>query len=257
MSQLISLVRYQSAAVLNLRLLAFLFVVLTGSFLASQFIAELALINRQSIGLAAFVEMARYCLVFWLLVQVCFQVNQDYELAQFDWILALPVARYQYLLSQVCQIIVLSAVAASLVFFSLLAVANLQVALIWSLSLLLELILTGHIALLAAVSLRKLPLAVLFAFAIYLLARVAPLIIEIMEGSLEFYLEERVFLLGYYLFSVMHYLLPSSEAFASSDFLFAELSGARLWSQFLQVFVYSGLLLLVTMIDFYRKEMMP
>ena len=257
MSALISLVRFQAATLVNLRLLALLIVILMACFMTSQFIAELALINRLSIGLAVFVELARYCLVFWLLVQVCFQVNRDYELAQFDWILALPVARYQYLLSQVCQILILSVVAGILVFVSLMAITTLPVAFSWSLSLLLELILTGHIALLTAISLRKLPMAVLLAIGIYLLARVAPLITEIIEGSLEFYLEEQVFLLGYYLFSVMQYLLPSSEAFASSDFLFSESIGIRLWSQFFQVLVYSGFLLFITLIDFYRKEMLP
>ena len=137
------------------------------------------------------------------------------------------------------------------------AITTLPVAFSWSLSLLLELILTGHIALLTAISLRKLPMAVLLAIGIYLLARIAPLITEIIEGSLEFYLEEQVFLLGYYLFSVMHYLLPSSEAFSSSDFLFSESIGVRLWSQLFQVLVYSGFLLFITLIDFYRKEMLP
>ena len=257
MSQLISLVRYQLASVLNLRLAVMLVVIVAICFMASQFIAELALINRSSIGLAVFVEMVRYCLVFWLLIQVCFQVNRDYELGQFDWILALPIARYQYVLSQSCLVIILASVAGLLVLLSLLPATNIQVAFTWSLSLLLELILTGHIALLVAISLRKLPMAVLLAVSIYLLARVAPLIIEIMEGSLEYYLEEQIFLVGYYLFSLLHYLLPSSQAFASSDFLFAEGLNARLWTQLFQVALYSGFLLSVALIDFYRKEMLP
>ena len=257
MSQLISLVRFQSSSVLNLRLVALLLGILALCFLASQFIAELALINRSSIGLAVFVEAVRYCLVFWFLVQVCFQVNRDYELGQFDWILALPVARYHYVLSQVCLIVSLAAVAGTLVFSSLLVTSNFQVAFSWSLSLFLELILTGHIALLAAISLRKLPFAILLGAAIYLLARVAPLVTEIMQGSLEYYLEEQVFLIGYYLFSTLHYLLPSSQAFANSDYLFADVTGIRLLQQFFQVSIYSVFLLFVTLIDFYRKEMVP
>ena len=254
--QTIALFRYQLLGIINLRILLLLCGLLSVAFLGSRFIAELAILNSDTIALAVVADFLRYSLILLLIISICHQVSQDYELTQFDRLLAMPVARWQYVLAQFMVLLVFALTLMLPVFLLMLLLGNLQLASYWSLATLIEMLLVGQFALLAIISLEKLPVAVIFTIAIYLLAKLTPLIALILTQSSHFYEEEKGFQLAQTLFDAIQYVLPGFNAFAQNDVLFEAADKVSLLStQLLTVVVYSGFIQFVILIDFYRKEL--
>lgn len=229
--------------------------ILAVAFLGGRFVAELAIINSEAIALAAMADFLRYSLIIILIINICYQISQDYELHQFERLLAMPVTRNQYVLAQFFVLLVLS-LALSLPVFLLMSIINeLSLALYWSSALFLEMILVGQFAILAILSLEKLPVAVIFTLAIYLLAKAAPLIDLVLTQSSAYYNEETGFQIYFFVFSLLQYVLPDISAFAQNNVLLdSEWTALILFKQLVSVLVYGALIQFVILLDFYRKE---
>jgi hypothetical protein len=240
---------------INARILGLVVIIYATAFLGSRFVAEVAIINSETIALAALVDFVRYCLVLLLIVSLCYRVSQDYELSQFERLLSMPISRYQYVLAQqfVLVAFVFLLVIPLLVLISW--IGEFSLALYWSAALFMEMLLVGQFALLASISLEKLPLAIVFTIAIFLLAKASPLIELIFSQSSQIYEDEQGFKLAQLIFSWIQYLLPGAKAFAQNDILFegGDIFGA-LWDQFKVVIIYGLFLQFVVLVDFYRKE---
>jgi hypothetical protein len=132
---------------------------------------------------------------------------------------------------------------------------NVEVGLYWAVALWLELFLLGILGLLAILSLERIPQAVIFSLAIYLLAKFSGLInlmltesVKLSDGSVASRVIE-------FIFGAILYLIPGSKTFAENDVFFADFDLlAMLGSQLASVSIYALFLLTVCLIDFYRKE---
>ena len=224
-------------------------VVLTG-----QFVTQLALIDVERIANALMADLMRYCLVFIMLVTVCYQISQDYELQFFDRLLAMPVSRFQYLLAQLALVTVL-AVLFVLPLLLVLGLSDLNSAVYWAAAVFLELLLVGQIASLVSISLEKLPVALMASLAFYLFIKTLPLIGLILVESAPFYEEEQSFQFYRLFFDSIQFLMPGMEAFAQNNLLFVKQGyvGA-LAGQLTTIVIYSLLLQSMVLIDLYRKE---
>lgn len=254
-NQTIALFRFQLLGLINRRTLVMLATIVLTAFMASRFIAELSIINSETIALGALADILRYSLVIVLIISVCFHISQDYELNQFERLLAMPISRYQYLLAQTMVLTVFCLLLVLPVFILMSLVNEVDLAIYWTFALFLELMLVGHFALLSSLSLEKLPLAVLLTIALYLLAKSAPVIEIILAHSSPYYDGEAGFRISTWVFSVIQYVLPDMKVFAQNNLLFShEPFGMALGFQFLNVVIYSLLLQAVMLVDFYRKE---
>ncbi len=253
--QTITLFRYQLLGIMNTRFMLLLLLVLTLAFLVGQFVAQLAIINSDMIALAVIADFLRYSLVLLLIISLSHQVSQDFELNQFHRLLAMPLSRFQYVQAQFLLLVVLTLILMLPVFLLILLLADMHVALYWSLACCLELLLVGQFTLLAIMSLEKLPLAVIFSLSVYLLSKASSLIDLILSRSSQFYNEEGSFQFIQFLFTVIHYVLPGASYFAQNNVFFVSLKLTDLLTtQFISVLVYSAFLQSVLLIDFYRKE---
>jgi len=253
--QTIALFRYQLLGIINTRVIILLCLVFSVAFVGSQFIAELAILNSEDIALAALADFLRYSLVILLIISLSFQVSQDYESGQFERLLAMPLSRVQYVLAQFMVLLVLAFILILPLFITVLLLSDSTDAMYWAVATFLELILVGQFALLAIVSLEKLPISVIFTFAIYLLSKSASLIELALSRSTPFYDEEGSFQLIIFLFSKISYVLPDSGYFAQNNIFFEDVNyGILLSSQFVSVIIYSAFIQSVLLVDFYRKE---
>ena len=167
----------------------------------------------------------------------------------------MPLSRLQYVLAQFLVLVVLAFVLSMPLFLLIMLLSNTSVAMYWALATFMELMLVGQFTLLAIISLEKLPLAVIFSIALYLLAKSVSLIDLILSRSAPFYDEEGSFQLIQFLFSGIHYVLPDSSYFALNNVFFEPVNYVDLLStQFISVMVYSIFIQSVILIDFYRKE---
>jgi len=255
-AQTIALFRFQLIGIVSRRLMISLLVLLLIAFLGGRFVASLALVNGEVVALAAQADFLRYCLVLVLVVALVAQVARDYDSGQLERMLAMPLARWQYLLSLFSVMTLLSLLLAAAASLPLLPFESGK-ALYWGVALFLELMLAGQMALLAILSLERLPQAIPLALGLYLLARLGPVIDLALKHSADFYQEETGFQFGRQLFALIRYLLPGDQAFASNNLLFED--GAALLpvlgQQLFQVLIYLLFLQAVMMADFYRKEL--
>ena len=254
-SQTIALFRYLMLGIMSRRLLVLLGVVVLAAVLSAGFIEELAIINGAAIVSAYVADFLRYSLSLLALLMVASAVAEDYQSRQFERLLTMPLARWQYI---VAQTLVIACLCLLLVLPALLLVslyAGVAAGFYWAAALWLELLLISLLGLLAILSLEKIPQAVFFSLAIYLLAKLSGLInlmlaesVRLSEGSAASRAVE-------FIFSAILYVLPDTGSFAQSDIFFESIDRlAALGDQLLSVTVYALFLLAVCLVDFYRKE---
>ncbi len=255
-SQTISLFRYQMLAILSKRLLVLYVLIVGVALLTGGFISELAIINREAVVAATVAEFSRYSLAILVLLLVSINVVEDFESRQFERLLTMPLARWQYIIAQTLVVLVLCLLL-SLPLLPLVSfLSSFEVAAYWATGLWLEFCLLGLLAMFAALSLEKIPMAVFFSLAIYLLAKLSNLIllmvsetVRLSEGSASSEFTSLVFT------SILH-LIPGTSSFANSDAFFDGFDQlSALGTQFVSVIIYAALLVAASLVDFYRKEL--
>lgn len=254
--QTISLFRYLLLGVVNRRLAVLVLILFVVGILLASFVSELAIINSERISAALLGDFLRYSLVFLALLLVTSNVAEDYESKQFERLLSMPLSRWQYIVAQ-CLVILVIATVLSLPVTAIVSLfSSLEIAAYWAAALWLEIILMGLIGLLAILSLEKIPQAVFFSLAIYLLTKFSGVISQMLsesviltDGSASNRFAELVF------DGVLH-VMPGSQAFAQNNIFFEPtlLPYELLSEQLLTVFVYSSFVITICLIDFYRKE---
>ena len=202
----------------------------------------------------AFTEL-RPSLVLLALLVVASAVAEDYQSRQFERLLTMPLARWQYIAAQALVIACLCLLLVLPVLLLVSLYSNVTLGLYWAVALWLELLLVSLLGMLAILSLEKIPLAVFFTLAIYLLAKLSGLISLMLEESVRLNEGSASSLVAEKLFNAILYVIPDTSSFADSDVFFdiADLP-ALLGDQLLSVVVYALFLLAVSLVDFYRKE---
>lgn len=253
--QTIALFRYLMLGIVSWRLCVLLALLSLTAVLAGGFTRELTIINGDAIVSAFIADFLRYCLALLALLMVASAVAEDYESRQFERLLTMPLARWQYIAAQALVIacLCLMLVLPALLLVSLYAGPALGV--YWAAALWLELMLISLLGLLAILSLEKIPAAVFFSLSIYLLAKLSGLIslmlaesVRLSDGSASSRALE-------FIFSAILYVIPDHGSFAQNNAFFETLDLlAVLGNQLLSVAIYALFLLAVCLVDFYRKE---
>jgi len=254
-AQTISLFRYLMLGIISRRLLVLLVVLLLAAVLTGSFIDELAIINGEAIVTAFIADFLRYSLALLALLMIAISVAEDYESRQFERLLTMPLARWQYIAAQTMVIASLCLMLVLPVLILISIYSNIAIGLYWATALWMELFLLGLLGLLAILSLEKIPQAVFFSLAIYLLAKLSGLIslmlietVRLSEGSVTSRMIE-------FIFGSILYVIPGVNSFAESDVFFNDFALlATLGDQFASVLVYALFIVAVCLVDFYRKE---
>ena len=241
--------------IMGRRFFVLLGVLLLVAVLSAAFVGELAIIHGDAIVAALLADFLRYSLALLLVLVITTSVVEDYEFRQFDRLLTMPLARWQYIAAQTLVVASLGALLVLPVIALIAIFGEASLGVYWAVALWLELLLLGLLALLAGLSLEKVPLAVFFTLAVYLLAKLSGLIalmlseaVKLAEGSATSRVIE-------FVFGAILYIVPDTTTFAESDVFFENRDlFAVLGAQTSSVAVYALFLLGVCLVDFYRKE---
>lgn len=254
--QTISLFRYLLLGVVNRRLTVMVLILFVVATLLASYVSELAIINSERVSAALLGDFLRYSLVFLALLLVTSNVAEDYESKQFERLLTMPLSRWQYITAQVFAILVIATflclpVVAIVSFFT-----SFEIAAYWAVAIWLEIILVSLIGLLGILSLEKIPQAVIFSLAIYLLAKFSAVISQMLSESIKLSDGSASNRFAELVFNGVLHVMPGSQAFAQNNIFFeaTQLPYELLSNQLLTVVVYSTFLITVCLIDFYRKE---
>ncbi|MFT6372801.1 MAG: hypothetical protein ACJAZT_001555 [Gammaproteobacteria bacterium] len=254
--QTISLFRYLLLGVVNRRLAILVCILILVSALLGSFVSELAIINSHNISAAVQGDFLRYSLVFLALLMVTSNVAEDYQSKQFERLLTMPLARWQYIVAQLLVILMVASVLSLPVIGVLSLSTSFDMAFYWAAALWLEIVLVSLIGLLGILSLEKIPQAVIFSMAIYLLAKFSGVISQMLSESVKLSDGSASNRFAEWVFEGVLHLMPGSQAFAQNNVFFdTSLSSlGLLFSQFFTVAIYAGFLISVCLVDFYRKE---
>jgi hypothetical protein len=254
--QTISLFRYLLLGVVNRRLAILVFVLLVVSSLLGGFVSELAIINSQEISAALQGDFLRYSLVFVALLLVTSNVAEDYQSKQFERLLTMPISRWQYIVAQLLVILTIATALSLPVAVTISFSSSLDMAAYWAVAVWLEIVLVSLIGLLGILSLEKIPQAIIFSTAIYLLAKFSAVISQMLSESVMLTDGGASNRFAEWVFKAVLHVMPSSQAFAQNNIFFdaSLLSFDLVLSQFLTVSIYAAFLIGVCLIDFYRKE---
>ncbi len=254
-AQTIALFRFLMLGITGRRLFVLLGILLLVAVLAASFVDELAIIHGDAIVAAFIAEFLRYSLALLLVLLVTTSVVEDYEFRQFERLLTMPLARWQYIAAQVLVIAALGALLVLPVIVLVTIYSEVSLGVYWVLAVWLELMLLGLLGLLASLSLEKVPLAVFFSLAVYLLAKLSGLITLMLAESVKLAEGSAASRAVEFIFTAILYIIPDTTTFAESDVFFDARSGwALLGDQSLSVLIYALFLLAVCLVDFYRKD---
>ena len=241
--------------ILSRKLAVLVAILILVAVIAGSFLAELSIINGASIVAAFVADFLRYSLALLLLLVIASSVAEDYEFRQFERLLTMPLARWQYVAAESMVIAFLSLVLATVVLVVVTFYSDFATGLFWAVSLWMEFLLVGLLGFLAILSLEKVPLAVFFAIAVYLLAKLSGLIsvivaesVRLSDGSVTSRTVEMIF-------SSLLYIFPDTDSFAQNDVFFHSIDvSTALMNQGSSVLIYGSFLIAVCLIEFYRKE---
>ena len=254
-SQTIALFRYLMLGIISRRLFWLLVVLLLIAIISAGFISELAIINGDAIIAAFVADFLRYSLVLLTLLMIASSVAEDYEFRQFERLLTMPLVRWQYIAAQALVIASLSLILVVPVMLLVSFIAGPGTGFYWAVALWLELFLVGVLGLLAILSLEKIPIAIFFSLAIYLLAKLSGLISLIVAESVFMSEASATSRLVEMIFNAIRYVLPGSDTIAENDVFFSQIDvWVALGAQSISVLIYSAFILAVCLVDFYRKE---
>ena len=254
-SQTIALFRFMMLGIVGRRFIVLVAILLLVAVLGGSFIGELAIISGHDIVAAFVADFLRYSLALLIVLVIAAGVAEDYEFQQFERLLTMPLARWQYIAAQTLVIASLSLMLSLPAAILVALYSDIVTGAYWAAALWMELFLLGLLGLLAIMSLEKLPLAVFFTLAVYLLAKLSGLMtlivresVQMSEGSVTSRVVEMIF-------SAILYIVPGLDSFADSDVFFA-IGDLRLMlvEQLTSVSIYALFLLAVCLVDFYRKE---
>jgi hypothetical protein len=241
--------------ILGRRLLLLTLVLALLAVLVGGLFRELAIINGREIVVALVADFLRYALGLYALLVITTSVAQDYELRQFERLLTMPLARWQYI---VAQVLVIASLCLLLVLPVLLVISFYSewlVGFYWAIALWLEIFLLGLLGLLAILSLEKIPLAVCFSVGVYFLAKLSGLITQMLEESIRLSNGSSSDRFLDLIFSSILYLLPGLDSFADNNVFFGNVDLlATLSAQISATVIYALFLIAVCLVDFYRKE---
>ena len=254
-TQTISLFRYLLLGILSRRLFVLVAILALVAMLVGSFFSELAIINREAIVVALIADFLRYSLALLALLTITSSVAEDYQSRQFERLLTMPLARWQYIAAQtlviacVCLILVLPVLPVISLY------SNWEIGLYWAAAVWLEFFLLGLLGFLAVLSLEKIPQAVLFSLSVYLLAKLSGLVALMLNQSVRLSDGSATSRFVDLIFSAILYLIPGTESFAENDAFFGNVDLlATIGTQLSVVGIYAAFLLCVCLIDFYRKE---
>jgi len=182
-AQTISLFRYLMLGIISRRLFLLMAILSLVAVLSAGFIGELAIINSDAIVVAFVADFLRYSLALLALLMIATSVAEDYQSRQFERLLTMPLARWQYIAAQTLTIACLCLLLVVPVLILIPLYSDAGRGFYWAASLWLELFLISLLGLLAILSLEKIPQAVFFSLAVYLLAKLSGLIVLMLGES--------------------------------------------------------------------------
>ncbi len=237
----------------------FLFIALIAIQIITSVVTEMAVTESLELRLTTSAFLYRMCLVFALGVSMIASVVREHESGFVHVLLAHPISRMQYVLGRMLGYSITALIAAlsvMLVMAIWVPIDQWSVLLLWSISLWLELIVTGAVALFFALGLRNMVGSMVMWLAFYILARVLDVARTMAATPIGQDPTSFQAVAGQWMFQLMGWVIPPLGTFTRAEWLLGNIIPTVQTCGILAVWalVYSVICVVAAAIDFYRHE---
>jgi ABC-type transport system involved in multi-copper enzyme maturation permease subunit len=237
----------------------FLFFTLIAVQLLASFVVEMAVTESNDVRLTTAAFLYRLCFLFALGVGMIASVVREHESGFVYVLLAHPVSRMHYVLGRMLGYAVVALVT-TLAVMGVMAIwtpmAQWDALAVWSMSLWLELIVMGSVALFFALGLRNMVGSMVMWLAFYVLARVLDVARTMSATPIGQDPHGLAAITGQWTFNVLGWVIPPLGNFTLSEWLVGNMTPSleSLWILALWAIAYAAICTVGAAIDFYRHE---
>ena len=222
----------------------------------SFFLGDLALSEQNATQLSFLAGTTRFILIMGLVLFICFHIRRSFDNREVDFMISRPISRSTFLMSYFISFSILSICLLLPVILLIFVVfsPNMGGFLVWSLSILLELIIISTFAIFSSLILKSAVSSVLSCFAFYFISRlmgfaISNIVIPAKISQVGFNSFLEIVLKG------VSAILPRLDQFGQSKWLiYGEVSSSTVYLIMMQSIIYVSLLLLMSIFDFNRKQ---
>lgn len=251
-----ALIRYVLLTALRDWLFIGLFLVLVLACGISIFLGSTALSEQAAMQISFLVSTTRMILVIGLVLFICFHIRRSFENREIDFLISRPISRSTLLFSYFFSFVILSIILVTPVIFFIYYFfsPNLNGLLLWSFSILAELIIISSFAILASLILKSAVSSVLGCLSFYVISRimgfaVSTIIVPAKLNNINFNIFVELLLKA---FSA---LLPRLDQFGQSKWLVYNNVDSDIFTLIsTQSVIYISLILLMSVFDFNKKQ---
>jgi hypothetical protein len=245
--------RYVLTAAMRDRLIPAIFILMAVSASMSIFLGGAAVVEAGQFAAVFTAGSLRFVATFGMVLFVVFFIRRSFENKDVEYLLSRPVGRVRFILSHALAFSILALITgllATLCVISLVPHAYYGAALMWSASLIAELIIMVNVALFFSMVLPSATTGVMATMALYMLARLMGELLGTLdkEGQSALYMIMGVVMQGVSL------IVPRLDLMAQTSWLIygeADISWLFILSQ---TVIYSGLVLAASIIDLSRRQ---
>lgn len=237
----------------------FLFFALIAVQLLASFIVEMAVTESLELRLTTSAFLYRLCFIFALGVGLTASVVREHESGFVYVLLAHPISRLHYVMGRMLGHSLVALVAALSVMCVMalwIPVVHWGALLLWAMSLWLELVVTGAVALFFALGLRSMVGAMVMWLAFYILARVLDVARTMAASPIGQDPNGWAAMTGQWTFNALGWVIPPLGSFTRSEWLLGQMLPNWEVIAILAVWalVYGAICTVAAAIDFYRHE---
>ncbi|MDH5611346.1 MAG: ABC transporter permease [Gammaproteobacteria bacterium] len=253
-SKVLTISKFTIIESLRNRLLWLSLLMMVIGFVLVEFVGDLAITEHKATQLAILAVFLRLSAVLLMSLFVVSSSLRELQDKTLEMILAMSIRRSSYYLGKLLGYIQLAALMGLAFGLILIIYAPFEQVLIWSVSLIFELVLVVALALVMLFTFKQTPAALTGVFIIYLASRiVASLYLMSQHPIISYDNIGQKFMDGFV--GMMTWVLPDLSQFTQTEWLVYETAD---WSQLLpvlaQTVIYLGLLSMIALFDFYRKN---
>ena len=253
-SQVLTISKFTIIESMRNRLLWLSFFMMVIGFVLVEFVGDLAITEHRATQLAVLAVFLRLSAVLLIALFVVSSSLRELQDKTLEMILAMSIKRSSYYLGKLLGFVQLAVVMGLIFGLLLLIYAPLGQVLIWTVSLVLELMIVVALALVMLFTFKQTPAALTGVFVVYLASRVvAALYLMSQHPIIAYDSIGQKFMDGFV--GMMTWVLPDLSRFTQTEWL---IYGTGDWQQLLpiliQTIIYLGLLSSIALFDFYRKN---
>lgn len=232
-----------------------IFIALIAAFSLSIFLGQTSLVEQAQTTTTYIAGSSRFIITLGMILFVCLNVSRAFENKEVEFIISKPISREKFILSYLSGFLLIASIIIITLLGAIFIIAKIDKigALIWSVSLFLEILIVISFAFLSSLILKNSFSAILSSLAFYLLSRLMGIFVLAINLPQDFtQIKNQTMPI---ILKIISLTFPRLDLFTQSEWLLYGISDfSRIKIIFLQALIYIPLMIFMAFHDFKKKQ---